>query len=223
MIEIATIATDLMGANCYIAYDKTAKEALIVDPGLGAAKKVKKFCDEHGVKPSAVLLTHGHADHIWDVAAVGEDNGRHIPVYIPSADKFWLDAPADELGVRLPALHWRKPERVLPVPIESWEATEGVFIRMIPAPGHSPGSAIFLVAGNEEDTPLAFCGDVIFASSIGRTDLPHGSESAMRESIRTLADVMDPRTRLLPGHGSRTTWRNELENNPYVLRAIASS
>lgn len=223
MIEIGTISTKLMGANCYIAYDDEAKEALIVDPGVGAARRVERYCEEHGLQPKAVLLTHGHADHVWDTAAIAENHGHRIPVYIPSADIFWLDSPADELGLTLPALHWCKPDHITAAPINSWEPVKGVFLRMIPAPGHSPGSSIFLVDSPEDFAPTAFCGDVIFAGSVGRTDLPHGSETEMRESLRTLADVMDPRTKLLPGHGSRTTWRNELENNPYVLRVISSS
>ena len=144
------------------------------------------------------------------------------PVYIPEPDLALIENPMGALGMRASALgigEWQYPEVVVPLGSEQFNPVEGITVRVIPAPGHSPGSSVFLFAPTPTDAPMALSGDVIFAGSVGRTDLPGGDEYVMRESLRTLADVLDPATVLLPGHGPQTRWGTELQTNPFVLRA----
>lgn len=226
MLEIRRIPAALFDANCYVTWEGAAgadqpARALVVDPGPGTAKAVKELLASEGVELGAVLLTHGHIDHVWDAAAVTE--GTDVSVYIPDPDLFFLEDPAGMLGYSpqdfgLPA--WQMPENVTPIKEVSFSPTPDLHVRMIPAPGHSPGSAVFLFASTGADDPQAFSGDVVFAGSVGRTDLPRGDEREMQQSLRTLANSVDPATTFLPGHGPSTVWSHEVRTNPFVRRAL---
>ena len=234
MLQIRVVPAVLFGANCYVVWEDTepSKKALVVDPGPGTAQGVQDVLGAEQLEVGAVLLTHGHIDHVWDAAQVAaleqvtsaDAEATVIPVLIPQPDLGFLQDPAGMLGFSpqgfgLPA--WEYPAGVVPIEDLSFGPVPGIMFRMIPAPGHSPGSAVFLMAGTGGDaTPLALSGDVVFAGSVGRTDLPGGDEEEMRESLRTLAGAMDPATTLLPGHGEATTWGHELATNPYVKRAV---
>ena len=229
MLQVKKIPAVLFGANCYVVWDdaQLSGKALVVDPGPGTASAVAQVLMSESLELGAVLLTHGHIDHVWDAAAVADgDSGGHIdvPVLIPKPDLKMLDDPAGLLGFSpegfgLPS--WVYPSSVQPIAELSFCPVPGVSVRMVPAPGHSPGSAVFLLAGHEPtDNPLALSGDGVFGGSVGRTDLPGGDEQEMRESLRTLASVLNPATTLLPGHGESTTWGHELATNPYVIRAV---
>lgn len=221
MIHIEAIKASLFDANCYVVWSDESRAALVVDPGPGTADRVKDFCNARKVDPAAVLLTHGHADHIWEADAVA---GEALPVFIPEPDAYWLDNPAALLGIdaewlQLPV--WNKPTNIKRINSLDFEPVPGIPLRMIPAPGHSPGSAVFLIGMSPGQNSMALSGDVVFAGSVGRTDLPGGDETEMRESLRTLAASLDPATRLLPGHGPLTIWADEQKNNAYVRRAVA--
>lgn len=219
MLNLLTVPSSFLDENCYVAWDSDANEALVVDPGSGTAGPVAALLEERGLTVGAVLLTHGHGDHVWDAAALA---GPDKPVYITGPDAFFLDDPAGFLGMD-PATYglppWEKPRDLRIINGFQFQPVPGVDLRLIPAPGHSPGSAVFLVGAAGLADPLAFSGDVIFRGSVGRTDLLGGSEPEMRQSLRTLSNVMDPATTLLPGHGPQTTWAHELETNAYVRRA----
>ncbi len=125
----------------------------------------------------------------------------------------------------LPPIVWEAPDLVGEVPGGGWQVLPGILLQMVPAPGHSPGSSVYVFADAAELDgtsvgSFALTGDVIFAGSVGRTDLPGGNEEHMRESLRTLVYALDPMTALLPGHGEATTWETELNSNPYVQRAV---
>ncbi len=218
-MNIELIPAALFGANCYVLWGEGEGQALVVDPGPGTAQQVKELLAQNGLEVGAVLLTHGHVDHVWDAKAVSGDS---VPVFIPEGDLHWLTDPVGLLEMRAEALGlgpWEAPALVEGLGSQTFTPVPGVTLRSVPAPGHSPGSSLFLIAVDPSQQPLALCGDVIFAGSVGRTDLPGGDEWVMRETLRTLADALDPRTALLPGHGEPTVWEQELASNPYVARA----
>ena len=230
-LYIETVPTDLFGANAYLVYTQDQPSALLVDAGVGTARRVQERLRELGKRVGAVLLTHGHPDHIWEAAAVAELSGNPepAPVYLPAPDMVWLSDPMKQLGLPdVPGLNqeWVAPAVVTDAPTGSWQVLPGVTVRVVPAPGHSAGSSIMLIAGDvtidgePADAPVAFAGDVVFLGSIGRTDLPGGDDLVMKETLRTLAAALDPGTVLLPGHGPQTLWADELRTNPYVLGAL---
>ncbi|WRS29680.1 MBL fold metallo-hydrolase [Actinomycetaceae bacterium MB13-C1-2] len=221
MLEVRSILASLFDSSCYILWDDRQREAVVVDPGPGTASAVGAILEENELSVASVLLTHGHVDHVWDSAQV-EKQGSAIPVYYTEPDGFFLEDPVGEIGFEVGAFDlgaWNRPENLVALDELNFSPAKGIFTRVIPAPGHSPGSAIFLIGADGLASPLALSGDVVFAGTVGRTDLPGGDEREMRQSLRTLGNILDPATILLPGHGPQTTWAKEMETNPYVLRA----
>lgn len=233
-MRIERIESAALGENAYVVVPRDSREALIVDPGFGTADPIAAFLEAEKLTAKTVLLTHGHADHVWDSAAFG------LPVRIPGPDMYRMDDPMAYLPGFGDMGQWHKPTDLSEIPAQQFDPLDGLPMLMLPAPGHTEGSALFLLeipAGDVLETnaelpsvrtgmpqlsvsqPLAFVGDVIFAGSVGRTDLPGGDEEQMRHSLRTLANALNPDTWLLPGHGPATNWRNEQATNPYVKRA----
>lgn len=236
-VRITVIPTPFYGANCLVVEPDGHPGVLVVDPSAGVREHIRATLDARGTRVAGVLLTHGHPDHVWDAAEVSSWAGSDpAPVWIPGPDRYRLDDPLP-LVAQPPAWldpTWVRPADVRDMPVESIELVPGVTLRMIPAPGHTEGSAVFLgQAGlrletprgvvHETPTPVPFAltGDVVFSGSVGRTDLPRGDEVQMRHTLRTLASVIDPATLLLPGHGPSTTMERELSSNPYLIRARA--
>lgn len=225
MLNIKVLPTNPFQANCYVMWPDGQSEALVVDPGPGTLDRITSLLETENLRVGGVLLTHGHFDHIWETQAVLglADEGEEIPVYMPGPDMFWLDDPtgrfAEQSG-QLGLTEWVRPEGVKEITNLQFSPSPGINLRMIPAPGHSPGASVFLIGAEGLDQPLALSGDVVFQGSVGRTDLPGGDQYEMSESLRTLAASLDPETTLLPGHGPSTTWRRELDTNPYVQNAI---
>ena len=239
-IRIHVIPTPFYGANCFVlapvAQANEPVQALVVDPSFGARELIREALEEDNAYVGAVLATHGHADHVWDCAEIASWAPKApAPVWIPGPDRYRLDDPASYVSLPLPeevTTAWVKPSVIQECPVDSYEYIPGLFLRMVPAPGHTEGSALFL--GLSELTvfwngthaldtgavvPWALSGDVIFAGSVGRTDMHGGDETQMRHSLRTLANVIDPQTILFPGHSVATAMGNELENNTYLRRA----
>ncbi|PFG37958.1 glyoxylase-like metal-dependent hydrolase (beta-lactamase superfamily II) [Georgenia soli] len=239
--------TTVLEAHCYVVAPHDGAAALVVDPGAGSAPEVRRLLAEHGLQVGAVALTHAHADHLWDAAAVAGD----APVYVAPPDLYRLDDPAGALGEPLATLFqdlavdpWRRPTDVRPLPGELFsgggaEIVPGVTVRAVPAPGHTEGSTVLLLSGapvtagaiptgpdvHPDATGrylVALCGDVIFAGSVGRTDLPGGDEREMIATLRTLSSSLAPTTVLLPGHGPSTVLSRELAANPHVRAAFSA-
>ncbi|WP_043502104.1 MBL fold metallo-hydrolase [Georgenia sp. SUBG003] len=239
--------TTVLEAHCYVVAPHDGAEALVVDPGAGSAPEVRRLLADHGLRVGAVALTHGHADHLWDAAAVAGD----APVYVAPPDLYRLDDPAGALGEPLATMFrelavepWRRPADVRVLPGELFagggaEIVPGVVVRAVPAPGHTEGSTVLLLSGapvtqgvlpaGADVHPdvtghhlLALCGDVVFAGSVGRTDLPGGDEREMISTLRTLGSSLAPTTVLLPGHGPSTVLARELATNPHVRAAFSA-
>lgn len=223
-------------ANTYILADEEARSALVVDTGGGSADWIKATLADRGLTLGAVLLTHGHSDHVWDASAVVSGE----PVYIPEPDLYRLDnlgesivLPQVAAALRRSGIpEWRKPETAMALPSEAFsqgmDIVDGIHIRAIAAPGHSEGSSVFLLEGSvgadeEAATSLSadpvkimISGDVLFRDGIGRTDLPGGDDAQMRESLRMLIQIIDPQTRVFPGHGAATTMGREISSSMYL-------
>jgi glyoxylase-like metal-dependent hydrolase (beta-lactamase superfamily II) len=187
---------------------------VIVDAGVGAAERIARRIDEHELRPSAILLTHGHPDHTWTARAL---SARYaIPAYLHAADWRWLDDPATggslpivRLGGRLlGAVRWMRPARLEAV---EPDVTLPLGLRAIHTPGHTRGSTCF-VAGE-----VCFTGDTVFASGPGHTGYPGGSRPELRRSVGTRLLGLADEVRLLPGHGPEAT----LERVRPVLQRFA--
>jgi hydroxyacylglutathione hydrolase len=212
---------EAFGTNCYIIAPAAGEQCVVVDPGIGVTERLDDLLAEHRLRPVAVLLTHGHLDHTFSVTPVC--GARGVPAYIHPGDRVLLTDPAKGLSVDLKALFggnlpWAEPDDVKPLPDGGVIQLAGMDITVDHAPGHTGGSVMFRVPG-DEDEPLCFSGDVLFAGSIGRTDLPGGDPAAMMVSLRDKVLPLADETIVLPGHGPATTIGKERASNPYLFEA----
>ncbi len=219
------------GTNCYVLATGPGEQCVVVDPGIGVLTRLDAVLAEHRLYPAAVLLTHGHLDHTFSVAPVC--GARGVTAYIHPADRELLADPAKGLsmdvtqlfGGRLP---YTEPEDVAELPSGGTISVAGLEITVDHAPGHTGGSVLFRLPGAAtpyriDDIPpteLCLSGDVLFAGSIGRTDLPGGSMETMLLSLRDKILPLDDATVVLPGHGPATTIGRERATNPYLLEVI---
>jgi glyoxylase-like metal-dependent hydrolase (beta-lactamase superfamily II) len=168
---------------------------------------------EEGLKPVAALLTHGHLDHTFSVKPLADGYG--IPAYIHSEDRRFIADPAGIHGAQfveqISGMNFSEPAKVEVLKDGSELNFLGLSIRAIHAPGHTRGSVMFLI--NNE---ALISGDVLFAGSIGRTDLPTGSASDMRNTLKKKVLTLDDQIRVLPGHYGETTIKYERKTNPYL-------
>jgi hydroxyacylglutathione hydrolase len=198
-----------IGTNGYVVRaSRDAGEAVVVDPG-GDAATLRLELARLGAACAAILVTHTHWDHLGAVADLAEATGA--PVYAPERERPVLERPGDYYpGV--PIRSWI-PEHAL----EGGETVEvgGISFEVISVPGHSPGHLAYHADG------CLFSGDVLFAGSVGRTDLPYGDWDTLLASIRTLVDRYPPETIVYSGHGPATTLGDELARNPFLVELRA--
>ncbi len=187
-----------------------------MDPGIEVMARLDDLLAEHRLQPVAVLLTHGHLDHTFSVTPVC--GARDIPAYIHSDDAELLVDPTKALSAdfvrMISPLSWTAPDDVRPMRDGEVLSLAGLEITVDHAPGHTRGSVLFGLPGEEYSTCLS--GDVLFAGSIGRTDLPGGDHAAMLRSLATKVLPLADRTVVLPGHGPQTTIGRERATNPYL-------
>ena len=233
-MQIIALRAPVFATNTLVLANGSS--AVVVDPGAGVAPAVRQVLDDRGLTVTAVLLTHGHPDHTWDCTAVAPD----VPVHIGAGDVDRLTAPAAHLGplaeafAAMAGTPWQPVTRPRPVGDEAFEPAPGLTVRPVAAPGHTPGSTLWALSGEMDLSGPAFeeagasgryagelvlTGDVLFAGSIGRTDLPGGDDASMQQTLRTLADTLPESAVLVPGHGPATTTAAELATNPF-LRAL---
>jgi len=216
----------MLACNCYVLAPHPGADAIIVDPGQRAFGPLRRILDDNRLTPAAVLLTHGHVDHIWSAQKVADTYG--CPAYIHPADRSMLTDPIRGFGPRIGQVLFgslfREPRQVIGLERDG-EVLDfgGIGVTVDHTPGHTRGSVAFRVsdADSGSGAGLVFTGDTLFKQSVGRTDLPGGSGRDLLGSIVTKLLVLDDRTRVLPGHGEATTIGAERRANPF-LQGITS-
>jgi hydroxyacylglutathione hydrolase len=220
-VLIDRIIAPYFETNCWILALGTGQECIIVDPGMAQpnlVNEIEQKVSELKLKPVAVFITHGHLDHTFSVLPLT----KQVPMrtYVTGADRFLLTDPMGALdrgGVSEQFLRafgvekFKEPDDVVELEDFSTFEVAGLQITSIFAPGHTKGSVMFNV-----DNQQLISGDVLFAGSIGRTDLPTGSASQMRKTLRDRILTLPDGLNVLPGHGGQTTIGTERVRNPYL-------
>ena len=214
-MQVATLSLGPYGTNCYIVRPDDSADCVVIDPG-EEPERVLATLAETGCDCAAVLVTHAHLDHIGAVGAVARE--ATCPVYTSAGDAAVLRAINDHLWPGFGPYVPHDPEGRL-VPGERL-ALAGMAIDVLATPGHHPDAVSLLLTGPDGSQVLA-AGDVLFAGSVGRTDLAGGDWDVLEESIGLLLRSCEPDTTVLPGHGPATTLRHEQATNPFLagLRA----
>ncbi len=222
---VAGFPAGSFAANCYLVAPGPAMECLIIDPGEDAEPGIEEIVERYRLRPVAVLLTHGHIDHIWSVAPVC--GARDIPAYIHPADRALLTDPAR--GLSLQAGQQLFGGLTLTEPDEVAELTDGMTLELAGlqvvvehAPGHTPGSVTFRLPPAADPATL-FSGDLLFAGSIGRTDLPGGDYPTILDSLARVCLPLPDETVVLAGHGPATTIGAERASNPFLAGLTPAS
>ena len=207
--------------NAYVVAQGPGEPAIIIDPGQDSMEGINEIIRAHRLTPAAVILTHGHIDHIWSVAPVSAQFA--IPALIHVKDRYRLADPAGSsfaaareqlLAMTKGELELTEPSDVEVIEVNKSLNIAGVDWEFIHAPGHTEGSMV--IRTDQSGHPIAFTGDVLFAGSIGRTDLPGGDSHAMQKSLENVILPMPDHTLVYPGHGSDTTIGAERETNPFL-------
>ena len=218
-VLVKSFPAPMYATNCWIIAAGVGQECIIVDPGMpDISHEIEAIVSEHKLKPVAALLTHGHLDHTFSVKPLADGYG--IDAYIHSEDRTALANPEKIHGAAfieaLSGLEFKEPLSVKELRNGAVLNFIGMQITAIHAPGHTAGSLMFDINGE-----LLVSGDVLFAGSIGRTDLPSGSAEQMRKTLKSKVLTLSDDFRVLTGHGAETTIKYERANNPYLkeLRA----
>jgi glyoxylase-like metal-dependent hydrolase (beta-lactamase superfamily II) len=217
--------------NCYVVAPAAGEECLVVDPGIGVLDQLGEVLAEHRLRPAAVLLTHGHVDHVYSVTPVC--GGHGVAAYVHAADRYRLVDPLAMMDPALLAMFeqqfgakagWQEPADVVPLADGATLQVAGLDVDVVHAPGHTEGSVMFALPQAPDGLEFGgtmLSGDVVFAGSVGRTDLAGGDPDAMMRSLRDKVLTLPDDILVLPGHGPATTVGRERGANPYLREAAA--
>jgi hydroxyacylglutathione hydrolase len=216
-VLISAFPAGLLQCNCYVLAQRPGADAIIVDPGQRAMGPLREILDKNRLTPAAVLLTHGHIDHMWSAQKVSDTFG--CPTYIHPEDRFMLTDPIKGIGPRLGQLLFsavfREPKQVIELDRDGDKIDlADIAVTVDHTPGHTRGSVVFRVAGDASEVVLT--GDTLFERSIGRTDLWGGSGRDLLNSLVEKLLVLSDKTVVLPGHGNSTTIGAERRANPFL-------
>ena len=193
MLNIHTLTLGLFQTNCYIVHNNGSDRCVVIDPGYDA-KKILNFLNEKDLQLEAILLTHGHFDHVGGVKDLVADTDCRV--FLHPAEH---TMPHNITAGKLYATDDYAPRF----------SVAGMDVTVLHTPGHTPGSVCLIIEG------AMFSGDTLFAGSCGRTDLPGGDWATIQISLHRLKDLpMD--YRVLPGHAEATTLSQEKQTNPYL-------
>ena len=228
---VASFPSAAFGTNVYIVAPERGEQCVVIDPGIEVASGVDEILRDNHLEPVAVLLTHGHIDHTFSVVPVG--TARGLPAYIHPADRELLADPMKGISRETQQmfggrLEWVEPSDVRLIDGAPMEIA-GLSIGVDLAPGHTPGSVMFRLPGAPAEAidilgvgQTLISGDVLFAGSIGRTDLPGGSHEQMMRSLQDRVMTLPDDVLVLPGHGPATTIGTEKASNPYLQQEPAT-
>lgn len=237
-MQVITVVSAVFGARCSVLVDDDGS-CVVIDAGAGVTDDVLALVEERRLRPAAVLATHGHVDHTWDAGRLSA--ALDVPVVLHAADVYRLADPFGTLGVLgsagrsshdpsgplaqaiaatgIDPASYEPPRRVEPFgTVSDVRSADAVLelgsLRLVArhAPGHTEGSTLYLLGR------LAFTGDVLFAGSVGRTDLPGGDDATMQTTLREVVATLPPETVVVPGHGPTSDIATELVHNPYLAR-----
>ncbi|WP_130799175.1 MBL fold metallo-hydrolase [Streptomyces otsuchiensis] len=221
---IAGFPAGAWGTNCYLVAPAAGEECVIIDPGHQAADVVAETVAKHRLKPVAALATHGHIDHVASVVPLC--GARDIPAWIHPEDRYMLGDPEKALGRRLGDrllgdLTLGEPDDLRELDDDTTLSLAGLEFAVAHAPGHTRGSVTFRLPARADVPQVLFTGDLLFAGSIGRTDLPGGDHPEILRSLERVCLTLEDPTVVLAGHGPQTTIGHERATNPF-LRGLAA-
>jgi hydroxyacylglutathione hydrolase len=225
-VFVSGFAAGSWATNCYVVAPAVGEECVIIDPGHDATARVNEVVRENRLKPVAVLLTHGHVDHIFSVVPVC---GAHdVPACIHPDDRWMMCDPGGALGRAAGQplfgdMVFTEPDEVRELADGDVLTLAGLDFVVRHTPGHTKGSVTFMTPESREPVapraPVLFSGDLLFAGSIGRTDLPGGDYPSMLESLARVCLPLPDDTLVLSGHGVATTIGQERASNPFLAEA----
>ena len=206
-MRVERFVTGIISTNCYLVINEKTKQTVIIDPA-ACPKKILGFIEEEGLKIEAILLTHGHFDHIMGIDAFLEH--FDVPVYVHEEDERVMNDPALNQsstytsGYTFSGAQYLRDKQTLEL--------AGYVFEVIHTPGHTWGGCCYYVASEN----VLFSGDTLFRLSVGRTDFPSGDAAKLRDSLKNRLFALEEDYTVYPGHDSPTTLSFERENNPYV-------
>lgn len=214
IVLVRCFPAPMFATNCWVIAQGEGRECIIVDPGMtDISRDIEMIIEEHHLKPVAALLTHGHLDHTFSIKPLAD--GYNIPAYIHPEDRRFIADPigllSQDFASQLAGVEFLEPLIVKELKNNAVLDLLGMKIVAIHAPGHTRGSLMFII--NDE---LLLSGDVLFAGSIGRTDLPTGSAHEMTQTLKSKVLTLSDDLRVLTGHGPETSIKFERKNNPYL-------
>jgi hydroxyacylglutathione hydrolase len=220
-VLIAGFPAGPWGTNCYVAATRAGSECVVIDPGKDAAAGVDEVVRQHRLKPVAVLVTHGHVDHMWCVAPVA--GTYDATAWVHPADRHLLADPMAGMSPETTAMllggdyTWAEPDDVRELSDLQELELAGLRFTVDHTPGHTEGSVTFRSPYEDADiSEVMFSGDLLFAGSIGRTDLPGGDHPTILRSLATKVLPLRDDVVVLPGHGEQTSIGRERATNPFL-------
>ena len=199
-LQITTIPVGLIGENCYILTNTESKEAYLLDPGADT-DNILTYIKQLGAKPRAIILTHGHVDHLGAVPDMVAKFS--IPVWVHPKDCALYSSPKNCFMPWLPLV------KNLPTPVDLFPKIEGITPRILHTPGHTPGGVCFYYPKEK----VIFTGDTLFRNTYGRTDFEGGSFEQIKDSISNVLFSLDGDIKVYPGHHDPTTIKQEMDHN----------
>jgi hydroxyacylglutathione hydrolase len=215
-VFIEKFAAGPWATNCYLVAPAVASEAIIIDPGYESLAEIAQLVEKNQLHPVAALLTHGHMDHVWSVVPLCKSH--NISAWIHEKDEWMIKEPAKAYSNE----GWREILRLADNQVDFYPKDlnliksnqsidlAGLNLTPIHSPGHTMGSLMFQIE------QVLFSGDTLFNRGIGRTDLPGGDESLMRNTLKNVVLPMNDQIKVYPGHGPHTTIADERQNNIYL-------
>ncbi|WP_028651932.1 MBL fold metallo-hydrolase [Nocardioides halotolerans] len=211
------------GTNCYVVATAPGSECVVIDPGMESTEGVARVVEEHRLKPVSVLVTHGHVDHMFCVAPVA--GAYDATAWVHPRDRHLLTDPLAGMSPETARMMlggdytWEEPDDVRELGDLQELELAGLRFVVDHTPGHTEGSVTFRSPYPDVDevSEVMFSGDLLFAGSIGRTDLPGGDHPTMLRSLATKVLPLADDVVVLPGHGEQTTIGRERATNPFLL------